>query len=322
MILLISRGVSRVDVFRLAAIALSMAFLIACGTSGTSVSLESGSTTPLHSASANDKSEVVALLLDGGADIEARDGDGWTPLHIAVEKNKPEVVTLLLDRGANIEARTEHEATSLHFAAAKNESEAVALLLDRGANIEARTENGNTPLHYAAANNESEVVALLLDRGADIETRNYDGPLQVFWEGLFLKTLSAVLSVSLDLTMFLVFGGETDEDTLAYLSEYPDVIFRTGGITPLHLAAGHNKPEVVALLLERGADIHSRSALGSTPLHYAAARGTPEVVELLLDKGADIEILDNSKLTPFGYAEENEHLKGASVFERLKITEE
>ena len=310
------------DVFRLVGIALPIVFLIACSTSGTPLSPENRLTTSLHSAAASGEAEAVALLLDEGADIEFRDDDGWTPLHIAVEKNKPEVVTLLLDRGANIEARTEREATPLYFAAANNESEAVALLLDRGANIEARTENGNTPLHFAAANNKPEIVALLLERGADIETRNYEGPLQVFWEGLFLKTLSAVLSVSLDLTMFLVFGGETEEDKLAHLSEYPDVIFRTGGITPLHLAAGHNKPEVVALLLERGADIHSRSALGSTPLHYAAAHGTPEVVALLLDRGADIEILDNSKFTPLDYAEENEHLKGANVLERLKVTEE
>ncbi|MCY4053746.1 MAG: ankyrin repeat domain-containing protein, partial [Hyphomicrobiales bacterium] len=167
-----------------------------------------------------------------------------------------------------------------------------------------------------------EVVALLLDRGADIEARNYDGPTEVSWRGLFAKALVAVLAVSFEVTLGLVFGIEPDGETLEVLSEFPDVIFHLGGIAPLHAAAGYNKPEVVALLLDRGADINALSSFGHTPLHHAAIRGTPEVFELLLDRGADIEAIDNGTFTPLDYAVENENLKRSSILERLTATRE
>ena len=48
----------------------------------------------------------MAKTLDSDADIGARDAYGWTPLHGAAQLSKtPEVVALLLDRGANIKAR-------------------------------------------------------------------------------------------------------------------------------------------------------------------------------------------------------------------------
>ena len=77
------------------------------------------------------------------------------------------------------------------------------------------------------------------------------------------------------------------------IKKLPDVntpIFY-GTDTPLHLAAQHNpNPEVAALLLDQGADIHARNSAGCyMPLHLAVQHNpNPEVVALLLDRGADI----------------------------------
>ena len=351
--------VSRMNALRFVAIVLPMTFLIACGTNGTTLSAESGPRTPLHNSAKSDEVKVVASLLDGGADIEARNENGATPLHVAAEYNEPEVVALLLDRGANIEAHMSKGVTPLHLAAAHNRSEMVALLLDRGANIKARPESGRTPLHFAArynkpeviaflldrgANIESrnqkgttplhfaaryntpEVVALLLDRGADIEAREDDGPLRASPKGLLMRTLLVSLTLALEAWESSLApdkeGWEPDREAIADSLDGPDMIYRVGRHTPLHYAAGYNKPEVVALLLDKGADIHARSTLGITPLHFAARYNTPEVVALLLDRGAPPDALDNGDFTPLDYAENNEYLKGNNVLERLKVTQE
>ena len=124
--------------------------------------------TLLHWAAAyTEKSSVIELLLDRGADINARDINSFTPLHRAARDNKgPAVIELLLDRGADISARG-GGGTPLHVAAAFNEEPAVIkLLIDRGADINARGVDGVTPLHLATGNNkEAAVIELLLDRG-------------------------------------------------------------------------------------------------------------------------------------------------------------
>ena len=73
----------------------------------------------LHGAAANNtEPAVIALLLDRGADIAARDDSGRTPLHGAAANNtEPAVIALLLDRGADIAAKSDSGWTPLHGAA-------------------------------------------------------------------------------------------------------------------------------------------------------------------------------------------------------------
>ena len=137
--------------------------------------------TPLHLAATGSDSEMVALLLDWGADLHARNGWGQTPLHEASRiYNNPEVVALLLDRGADVQAKNDESDTPLHEAAGNGNVEAAALLLDHGADIHAKNGRGRTPLHVAArpwrSNSRNlKMVALLLDRGSDIRAKDVWG---------------------------------------------------------------------------------------------------------------------------------------------------
>ena len=100
------------------------------------------------------------MLLDAGANIEARDAVGRTPLHVAAlhvaaaGDGLPSPVEALLDAGADIEARDKDGSSALHLAAGVEyrawASNNITILIDAGASIEARDNDGRTPLHMAA----------------------------------------------------------------------------------------------------------------------------------------------------------------------------
>ncbi|MEG9862102.1 MAG: ankyrin repeat domain-containing protein [Parvularculales bacterium] len=112
--------------------------------------------TPLHGAVAASRTPaVVELLLDRGADTEARDKvNGLTPLHAAGRFSKtPAVVEVLLKHGADINARAKGDITPLHVAALSSETPAVVeLLLDYGADGAAEDKKGRTPFEFSQAN--------------------------------------------------------------------------------------------------------------------------------------------------------------------------
>jgi ankyrin repeat protein len=84
--------------------------------------------TPLQSALANGHAEIAALLIERGADVEARASAGWAPLLYAAYNNLPETARLLLARGAD-PARTSPEGkTALQVAEEKGHAEVVAVL--------------------------------------------------------------------------------------------------------------------------------------------------------------------------------------------------
>lgn len=96
--------------------------------------------TPLLFAARTGLTEIVALLLERGANKEAVDSLAWTPLHWAIRNGHIAVVSLLLSSGANIEAVTQDGHTALHWAAKYRHLEILTLLLDIGANMEAASK--------------------------------------------------------------------------------------------------------------------------------------------------------------------------------------
>jgi ankyrin repeat protein len=62
--------------------------------------------TALHSATSGAHTEVAALLLDAGADPDARQSRGWTPLHAAAARGKASLARILLQHGADVDAVT------------------------------------------------------------------------------------------------------------------------------------------------------------------------------------------------------------------------
>ena len=191
--------------------------------------------------------EIVEVLVNYGANIDARDAWDASPLHYAAGGNMdPRVVKLLLEGGASVDAQNKDGWTPLHIAASFNSNPAISeLLIDYGADMEARTIVG-TPLHHAAMNWNPEISELLLRRGADIEARNEEmmTPLHMTAKaGFFPYIAELLLDHNADL-------------------ESTDIKNRT----PLHIAMKSGITPFVAIeLVERGANMDARDKEGRSP---------------------------------------------------------
>ena len=242
--------------------------------------------TPLHIAALNNtQSETVLLLLEYGADVNARTLEGWTPLHCATRhRSNPDIVALLIEWGADIEARDVSGRTALHDAVRLNsDPDTVKLLLEHGGHTEEAGDLGQTLLHIAVQKTSLSTIGLLLDYGADILAKDNSGNTPLHHVASYNRTNLGTKTVELLLDRGADVGATDDI-----------------GATPLHRAAAQcPNPEMVRLFLDRGADIGARDHLNQTALHKAAMWNTQvAVTELLLERGADIEALDCELRTP------------------------
>ncbi|HKQ97109.1 MAG TPA: ankyrin repeat domain-containing protein [Candidatus Polarisedimenticolia bacterium] len=117
------------------------------------------------------KEAAVERLRREPASIGAHSHDGWTPLHLAAFFGHHELAALLLERGADVNARSKSatigpENTPLHAACANKQVEVARLLVERGADVNARDGSGFTPLALAANSKSDVLMLLLLENGA------------------------------------------------------------------------------------------------------------------------------------------------------------
>ena len=134
--------------------------------------------TPLHwAAAASDDPEVVSVLVEAGASLEAVSHNRRTPLHFAARSNPNlGVLRALLRYEPDVYARNRFGRTPLHLAALWNDNPDVVEELARVTDVNVRSTVGETPLHSATRsqgypavpNPNPEVVAVLLRRGADL----------------------------------------------------------------------------------------------------------------------------------------------------------
>ncbi|HXJ02496.1 MAG TPA: ankyrin repeat domain-containing protein [Micropepsaceae bacterium] len=135
--------------------------------------LNDGSANGEDSNGGKDVSDIVKAVLDLGADPNGRDSNGWTPLLEAAYGKYPTALRLLLDRGADVNAKCEclgsgyGNSTALMLAARNGGLESVKALLGRGADTSLKDEHGQTALALATTESrEPAIIQLLKDAKA------------------------------------------------------------------------------------------------------------------------------------------------------------
>lgn len=221
----------------------------------------------LHDAvNAGDVARVVALLAQG-ADVNDHDLFG-TPLHLAAAKGRTGIAVILLDRGADREAKGEPEgALPLHTAALNGAAQVAALLLERGAKVDARDAAGRTALMVAAGFLHPEVAKSLLAGGADPHAEDGvwgDTPIHYAACSGDIETMRLLLKAGVDVNSVGSGNGSTalhyaaNKGALAMV----EFLIKNGaqmnaadesGWTPLKLASNHRHRDVAERLEKLGA---------------------------------------------------------------------
>ena len=126
-----------------------------------------GEDSALHWAAHVGDLEKVKELLQAGGDINAKGWRGTTPLDRAAAYGHREVVAFLIEEGADIapDYRSDTGLTLLHAAARGGCLELARKLVEKGADIDAKGNDGRTPLDFAESNGYEEMAALLREHG-------------------------------------------------------------------------------------------------------------------------------------------------------------
>jgi len=219
---------------------------------------------------ATDNLESTRMLVEAGAEVNARTEAGDTALIVAAQRaGGARVVEYLLDKGANLKTATNDGATALHRAAECGDVDVLKLLVDKGADVDAQRKNpfgGQSPLASAVVFGHGAAVRYLLSKGAKANIGDAGLSRAVFQGNV--EIVKALLEAGVEVKnrgnqAFPGFGGFEPILALACFSYNAD-------------------PQIVRMLLDRGADPTAKSQQGQTPLELARERGYEDVGRLLV----------------------------------------
>jgi ankyrin repeat protein len=246
--------------------------------------------------------DLAALLLAGGADVDAKNNKGETALRYAARNGFEDVIELLLQHGCHeipgVDVTDDGAASieSFRNAAEKGDLKRIKTQLKYNSDLVFTKDfNGWTPLHYAVSRGRRDLAELLLANEADVNARDKNGAMPLLW---------AAKSGHRDLAELLL---ASKADVNAKESDYAK--------TSLHFAAEEGHQDVAKLLLAGKADVDAKNNIDATPLHFAAFKGHSDVAKLLLACGADVNAKESKYgQTPFQLAATEGHKDVSELF--------
>ncbi|KAH8803296.1 hypothetical protein F5884DRAFT_903864 [Xylogone sp. PMI_703] len=231
----------------------------------------------LYYASIANLVEPAKMLLENGANVNAKGGYYGNALQAAAYKGAVEMVMLLIKNGAHVSARGGRYATALLAATTQGHQNIVKILLEHGADVNMMDYSGifrsETALYAAASRGHEDIVQLLLEYGADADIRCgfYGCALQVAAAKGYATTAGLLLNGGADVNKFCGHFG-----------------------TSLQAAVIHRHVEITKLLLEHQAGPNLNVDNSSSPLQHEVYHGDVVLAKLLLKHGVN-NFLDSMK---------------------------
>ncbi|XP_034496979.1 protein TANC2 isoform X6 [Ailuropoda melanoleuca] len=250
--------------------------------------------------------KVSRLLILGGANINYRTEvlNNAPVLCVQSHLGYTEMVALLLEFGANVDASSESGLTPLGYAAAAGYLSIVVLLCKKRAKVDHLDKNGQCALVHAALRGHLEVVKFLIQCDWTMAGQQQG----VFKKSHAIQqALIAAASMGYtEIVSYLLDLPEKDEEEVerAQINSFDSL----WGETALTAAAGRGKLEVCRLLLEQGAAVAQPNRRGAVPLFSTVRQGHWQIVDLLLTHGADVNMADKQGRTPLMMAASEGHL--------------
>lgn len=256
--------------------------------------------TALHSPYAN--RETATLLIARGADVNNRDLVGSTPLHAAVAHN-PEILNLLLEHHAKVDAQDDHGMTALNAIMKKgrwDESDTTSLeyLLQYGASVDLENDKGHIPLRYAVSNGNWTTCETLLMCSRMNRDRLFLEQLTSLYGSLHRYMHPSGTDEDLATTVECRTRFEAEiADHLRSLDERN--LHANKDLLTLDLPCRLGMHSVVRRFLEAGADLKPEQEfeplvmmLLSSVWRYPPEEDSVATLELLLDHGLSIDASD------------------------------
>eukprot|EP00210_Caulerpa_lentillifera_P001613 g1551.t1 len=232
--------------------------------------------------------EGVKLLVQRGADMNARSSQGLTCLLIALEQRHQPMVSYLLEHESCKAAASSRDGPHLlHYIISLNNEEWLKLLVNKGTNINAFTPDGEIPVFLAVKHCKNKFLRILLDFNADPNVCTKDGKLALH-EAIRRSNMKAV-------KMLIRHGADAS-------------VVDKDGLTPLEMTINKTNLQMLELLLDKRVDMEQKSECGLTPLLSACSTGFLEGVTLLVQRGADLNARSLKGLTCLLIAMEQRYL--------------
>ena len=252
---------------------------------------------PLHYASRDNKIDFVnSLLQSNDIDVNAQDVNGVGSLHFAARNGHTQIVKMLLDKKAQVDAKDNWHWTPLHFAADQGHDEIVKLLLSYKADINAKTDENENALNLAIENGHFEVTRTLNSNRSIHYLVNSRGE-SIMYQAL-ISNNAKIFRLIVN-KFYVLKGGQHERlnallikaismDNLSIvklLVEYgANVNYDWDGYFPLHYASSRGHLEIAKYLTSKGAIIEKKDNGFKTPLDCALQHKNDLVSLFLIQK--------------------------------------
>lgn len=230
---------------------------------------------------------TLKILLANGNDVNAADpvSGGRTALHWAVKEGKKDMIPVLLEAKANIEAKDRVGKTPLTLASEGRDLDVVKMLVEKGADVNARDQIGGSPVLWASGLGSPEVVKFLIEKKADVNVVDVNGLSPLLWAAGIGSSdaVDALIKAGAKVDVADKMSGDTAlmraartgkiESLKSIIGAKSNVNAKNNlGHTPFMLAAMSGNVEKLEALKAAGADVAAKDVRGWNALDYANNR--------------------------------------------------